>query len=132
MNFMKKMIFSVNINQVSNLQILVNISYFQLYMTFMPFLIVIHRYRGQNNAWSSDMSKQIYHLMGHKFSQFQALPDYFVNKKNENYLVSFQAPRYIIYQQSKNKKPKNVYLPCNITNNNVCCLFSVCNPSQMT
>ena len=37
---MKKMIFSVNINQVSDLQILVYISYFQLYLTFVHLLIV--------------------------------------------------------------------------------------------
>ena len=41
MNFWKKMVLSVNINQVSDLQILVNIGYFQLCI-FMHLLIVIH------------------------------------------------------------------------------------------
>ena len=27
-------------------------------------------YSGQNNAWSSDMTERICHLIGHKFSQF--------------------------------------------------------------
>ena len=35
MNFLKKIIFSVNINMVSDLQILVNINFFQLCMTFI-------------------------------------------------------------------------------------------------
>ena len=42
MNFWKKMVLSVNIDQVSDLQILVNIGYFQLCMIFMHLLIVIH------------------------------------------------------------------------------------------
>ena len=36
--------------------------------------------RDRNNAWSSDMSECVCHLIGHKFSQFQALPSDFVNK----------------------------------------------------
>ena len=36
------MIFSVRINQVSDLQILMSISYSQLYITFMHRLIVVH------------------------------------------------------------------------------------------
>ena len=35
---------------------------------------------GQNNAWSSDMTEHICHLIGHKFSQSQALPGHFVKK----------------------------------------------------
>ena len=33
--------------------------------------------RARNNAWSSDMTKCICHMMGHKFSQFQALSGLF-------------------------------------------------------
>ena len=36
---------------------------------------------GQNNVQSSDMIKYICHLIGHKFSRFQASPGDFVNKK---------------------------------------------------
>ena len=38
---------------------------------------------------SSDMTEHICQLIGHEFSQFQALFDHFVTKKNENYLVPF-------------------------------------------
>ena len=37
--------------------------------------------RDQNNAQSLDMTENICHLVGHKFSQFQALSSHFVNKK---------------------------------------------------
>ena len=36
---------------------------------------------GQNNAWSSDMTESIGHLIGHKLSQFQVLFSHFVKKK---------------------------------------------------
>ena len=39
--------------------------------------------KGRNNAWSSDMVKRIFHLIGHKFSQFQALPSHIVIKKSK-------------------------------------------------
>ena len=38
-------------------------------------------YSVRNNARSSDMTERIYYLIGHKFSQFQALSGYFENKK---------------------------------------------------
>ena len=47
--------------------------------------------RGQNNAWSSEMTKHIYHLIGHKFSQFEALFGHFMYK-NVNYL-----PNNVLY-----------------------------------
>ena len=37
--------------------------------------------RGRNKALSSDMTEHIRHLIGHKFSQFQALSGQFVKKK---------------------------------------------------
>ena len=40
--FLQENIFSVNISQVSHLQILMNISYFQLYKTFMHLLALVH------------------------------------------------------------------------------------------
>ena len=39
------------------------------------------RGKGRNNARSLDMTERICHLIGHKFSQFQALSGHFVNKK---------------------------------------------------
>ena len=38
-------------------------------------------FRGRNKALSSDMTELICHLIGHKFSQFQALSGLFVKKK---------------------------------------------------
>ena len=43
--------------------------------------------RGQNNARSSDTTEVICHLVGHKFSQFQALSSHFVNKKLKLYVL---------------------------------------------
>ena len=37
--------------------------------------------KGRNNAWSSEMTERICHLIGHKYSQFQALSGHFVKKK---------------------------------------------------
>ena len=39
--------------------------------------------RGQNNVRSPEKAKHIYHLIGHKFSQFQALFGYFMYKTVE-------------------------------------------------
>ena len=49
--------------------------------------------RGRNNTWSSDMTKLICQLIGYKFSQFQALPSHFVNKKLKitQFLFRFQG-----------------------------------------
>ena len=48
---------------------------------------------GRNNGRSSDMTERIYHLIGHKFSQFQALFGHFKNKKLKIILVHFQVIR---------------------------------------
>ena len=40
--------------------------------------------------WSLDMTKCIYHLIGHKFSQFEALSGHFCEQTIENYLVPFK------------------------------------------
>ena len=37
-------------------------------------------YRGRNSVRSSDMTEHICHLIGHKFSQFQALSGHFLKK----------------------------------------------------
>ena len=67
------------------------------------------------------MTKLIYHLISDKFSQFQALSSHFV-KKIENYLVPFWVSRsYMNKVEIMNKK--DVYLPHNTSNNNVCALF---------
>ena len=42
---------------------------------------ILPYFRGQNKALSSDMTKPICHLIGHKFSQFQALHSHFVKRK---------------------------------------------------
>ena len=65
--------------------------------------------RGQNNAPSWNITKHICHLIGHKFSQFQALPGHFVNK-NQKLFSSFLGFK-VIYQLIRNMNPKDVYLP---------------------
>ena len=55
----------------------------------------------KKNAQSLDMIERIFHLMGHKFSQFQVLSDHFVKKKF-SFFVGFK----LIYQRSQNYKPK--------------------------
>ena len=42
---------------------------------------ILPYFRGQNKALSSDMTKPICHLIGHKLSQFQALHSHFVKRK---------------------------------------------------
>ena len=64
-------------------------------------LIILHG-RGRNNTRSSDMTEYIYHLIGHKFFQFQALFGHFVKKKIFSSFLGFQ----VIYQQSRNNEPK--------------------------
>ena len=67
----------------------------------------------QKNAQSLDMIERIFHLMGHKFSQFQVLSDHFVKKKFSSF-VGFK----LIIKEVKITNPKDVYLLSNITNNN--------------
>ena len=62
------------------------------------------------------MTEHICHLIGHKFSQFQALSGHFVKKKNWKLFSSFLGFK-VIYQLSGNNEPKRCYLPRNITNN---------------
>ena len=49
----------------------------------MQIYLVHHLNSGVNNAQSLDMIEHIYHLIGHNFSQFQALSSHFVNKKSK-------------------------------------------------
>ena len=78
--------------------------------------------RGRNNAWSSDMTECICHLIGHKFPQFQVMLDHFGKQKIDNYLFSFLYFK-VIYQRSRNNKPEDFYLPRYIFNNYACALF---------
>ena len=72
----------------------------------------------------SDMTECIYHLIGHRFSQFQVMLVHFcLNKKLK---ISSFLGFNVIYQRSRNNKHKDVYLTHNITNNHACALFSVC------
>ena len=79
---------------------------------------------GRNNGRSSDMTEPIYHLIGHKFSQFETLFGHFKNKKLKIILVHFKILRSFI-NEVEITNPKDIYLPRNISNNNVCVLFSV-------
>ena len=63
------------------------------------------------------MTERICPLIGHKYSQFQALSGHFVKKKLE--LFSSFLGFKIIYQKVGITNPKDVYLPRNVTNNNV-------------
>ena len=66
------------------------------------------------------MAEHICHLIGHKFSQFQAMSVHFVNKKLKTSINKLEITN-----------PNGVYLPHNVTNNNVYALFLASNPSQV-
>ena len=54
-----------------------------MFFNILMYLIYIytHTHRGENNTWSSEMTKHICYLIGHEFSQFQALSGHFAKKK---------------------------------------------------
>ena len=64
---------------------------------------------GRNNGRSSDMTERIYHLIGHKFSQFQALFGYFKNKKLKIILVHFKFLREFI-NEVETTNPKDIFI----------------------
>ena len=62
--------------------------------------------RDRNNARSSDMTRRICHLIGHKFSEFKLC---LVILWTKNQIFSSYLGFKVFYQQCRNNKPK-IYL----------------------
>ena len=50
-------------------------------ITYISYTYLTYLYIHTYNAWSSKMTEGIFHLIGHKLSQFQALSGRFGSKK---------------------------------------------------